>query len=402
MLQKTFCCDTITLKRIGGVLCRDVALTQFSLLPMKKSIWKMLRVNIRHRIVMLCAQKSFYSPLRGLKTKRSANALTCRGKSSANGANVFMRNGLPVWMTDQDAADRALFPPEVTVAVKAIACELPDKLGVPFSRLSNADIAREVVQRGFVASISNTTVWRWLSADAIKPWTYRSWIFPRDPQFREKAGRVLDLYHGVWDEVPLGPDDYVLSADEKTSIQARQRCHAQKAPLPHQNRLVEFEYKRHGALAYLAAWDVHRAKVFGQCDSASGIEAYHRLVDHVMRQEPYRSARRVFWITDNGSSHRGEPSVLRLSQWYPNAIQVHTPVHASWLNQIEIYFSIVQRKVLVPNDFPNLRALETRILEFQSLYEQCAKPFEWKFTTDDLKRTLTELDLRNTKVQLVA
>ena len=85
----------------------------------------------------------------------------------------------------------------------------------------------------------------------------------------------------------------------------------------------------------MAAWDVRRARVFGQCEQTTGIDAYHRLVDHVMQQEPYRSAKRVFWVTDNGSSHRGSVSAKRLAQWYPHAVQVHTPVHASWLNQVE-------------------------------------------------------------------
>ena len=264
--------------------------------------------------------------------------------------------------------------------IKALACALPKERDLPFSRLSHADIAREAVQRGVVASISGTTVWRWLSAEAIKPWSHRSWIFPRDAQFGEKASRLLDLYQGVWEGCPLGPDEYVISADEKTSIQARRRIHPGSAPAAGRARRVEFEYQRGGALAYMAAWDVRRAKVFGQCESTTGIESYRRLVDLVMQQEPYCSARRVFWVTDNGSSHRGRVSVQRLSEWYPNAIQVHTPVHASWLNQIEIYFSVVQRKVLTPNDFADLQEVKTRLLDFQARYEQYAKPFEGKFT----------------------
>jgi hypothetical protein len=118
-----------------------------------------------------------------------------------------------------------------------------------------------------------------------------------------------------------------------------------------------------------------------------------------MQQEPYRSAQRVFWITDNGSSHRGDASIQRLRQWYPNAIQLHTPVHASWLNQIEIYFSIVQRKVLTPNEFESLAELEHTLMRFQSHYETIAKPFEWKFTTDDLKRVLAKLSAHEAHAQ---
>ena len=283
--------------------------------------------------------------------------------------------------------------------VKALACELPSEQDLPFSRFSCADIAREAVRRGIVASISGRTVWRWLDADAIRPWLYRSWIFPRDPRFAQKAGRVLDLYQGLWDGQLLGPDDYVISADEKTSIQARGRIAEGTAPAPGQTRRVEFEYTRGGALAYVAAWDVRRAKVFGLCSPTTGIETHHRLVDLVMGQEPYRSARRVFWVTDNGSSHRGDVSAQRLRQWYSNAVQVHTPVHASWLNQIEIYFSIIQRKVLTPNDFPDLRTLERKLLDFQTYYETLAKPFQWKFTRNDLDHILAKLSPYAPKAQ---
>jgi len=176
---------------------------------------------------------------------------------------------------------------------------------------------------------------------------------------------------------------------EKVKRARRRPCRT--APRPHQVRRVEFEYERQGALTYLAAWDVHRAKVFGRCERTTGIDAHHRLVDQVMEQEPYRSAERVFWITDNGSSHRGALSGQRLSEWYPNAIQVHTPVHASWLNQIEIYFSIVQRKLLKPNEFHDLEELEDRLLQFQSYYENIAKPFQWKFTRKDLNHLLWRL-----------
>jgi hypothetical protein len=288
--------------------------------------------------------------------------------------------------------------------VKALACQLPSERDIPFSRLSHADIAREAVRHGIVASISGATVWRWLSDDAIKPWYYRSWIFPRDPDFAEKASRVLDLYQGIWNGKKLRPNDFVISADEKTSIQARNRNGLHTAPGPGQCQRIEFEYQRAGALAYIAAWDVRRAKVFGLCANSTGIEVYHQLVDLVMQQEPYRSANRVFWITDNGSSHRGQASVDRLAQWYPNAIQVHTPVHASWLNQIEIYFSVVQRKVLTPNDFKELEVLGQKLLGFQSRYEEIAKPFKWKFTKEDLKRILSNLSDYNNiyNVQMAA
>jgi hypothetical protein len=276
--------------------------------------------------------------------------------------------------------------------VKAIACELPQQSGQPLSRYSCQDLVREVARRGIVAHISGRTIWRWLDEDAIRPWQHRSWIFPRDPDFQIKAERVLDLYQGQWEGQPLGPGDYVISADEKTSIQARSRPHPTLAPAPNQTMRIEFEYHRGGAFAYLAAWDVRRAKVFGRCESTTGIEPFDRLVHQVMEQEPYRSAQRVFWIVDNGSSHRGAASVKRLQGAYPNIRLVHLPVHASWLNQVEIYFSVIQRKVLTPNDFSSLDEVSDRLIQFQDLYMQAAKPFEWKFTRRDLQELVRRLN----------
>ena len=286
--------------------------------------------------------------------------------------------------TSRVGGDPDCFPPSVVVSVKALACQMPHDTGVPLSRLHIPDIQREVVRRGLVASIGETTIWRWLCEDALRPWRYRSWIFPRDPNFAAKAGGVLDLYEGRWSGKRLGANDFVLSADEKTSIQPRPRQHATLAPAPSRPMRVEHEYKRVGSLAYLAAWDVHRAKVFGRCEPSCGIEPFGRLLDQVMRQEPYRSARRVFWIVDNGSSHRGQRAVDRARKQWPNIRLVHTPVHASWLNQIEIYFSIVQRKVLSPSNFASLDQVQDSLLRFQDYYEAAARPFQWKFTRRDL------------------
>jgi transposase len=276
--------------------------------------------------------------------------------------------------------------------VKAIACELPKESGQPLSRYSRQDLVREVTRRGLVAQISGRTIWRWLDEDAIRPWQHRSWIFPRDPNFQTKAERVLDLYQGLWEGQALGANDYVISADEKTSIQARIRLHPTLPAQPKAAMRVEFEYERGGALAYLAAWDVRRAKVFGRCESTTGIEPFGRLVQQVMEQEPYRQAQRVFWIVDNGSSHRGAAAVQRLEGAYANLHLVHLPVHASWLNQVEIYFSVIQRKVLTPNDFACLQEVSQRLLAFQDRYEQVAKPFEWKFTRADLQDLINKLN----------
>jgi len=286
---------------------------------------------------------------------------------------------------------RPAFPPGLVVQVKALAGELPHRLGLPLSRFSVEDIRQEVLAQGLVAQISGTTIRRWLSRDALCPWRHRTWIFPRDPRFAQKAGPILDLYQGFWEGQPLRPDDFVLSADEKTSIQVRRRIHASLPPAPGRPRLVEHEYERRGAWAYLAAWDVHGAKIFGRCEASTGIVPFDRLVEDVMGQKPYRSARRVFWIFENGSSHRGQKAAQRLQSRWPSIIPVHTPVHASWLNQVEIYFSIVQRKVLTPTDFACLADLEAALLAFQYRYEKSAAPFRWTFTRADLATLMQRL-----------
>jgi hypothetical protein len=278
------------------------------------------------------------------------------------------------------------------VEVKALACELPARRGLPLARWSLSELRRAVLDQGLVAQISGTTLWRWLGQDALRPWRHRCWIFPRDPAFALKAAPILDLYQRRWCGTALGPRDYVLCADEKTSIQARRRIHPSTPPRPGQPIRVEHEYKRAGAWAYIAAWDVHRAKLFGRCEPKTGIAPFERLVAEVMRHQPYRSARRIFWIVDNGTSHRGQRAAKRLQAKWPSIVLVHTPVHASWLNQIEVYFSIVQRKLLTPNDFPSLAALEDCLLRFQQRYQQSARPFQWTFTRRDLDTLLHKLD----------
>ena len=165
---------------------------------------------------------------------------------------------------------------------------------------------------------------------------------------------------------------------------------------------VEHEYERGGAVAYLAAWDVRRAHIFGRCEPTTGIVPFERLVAQVMAQEPYRSAPRVFWIMDNGSSHRGQRSHARLTAKWPSIVPVHTPVHASWLNQVEIYFPVIQRKVLTPNDFESPAAVNDRLLQFQAYYQEAATPFQWKFTRRDLNRLLKRVDALESRTAVAA
>ena len=307
------------------------------------------------------------------------------------GASGSLPTASPGWKSILVRVVPGLFPPDLVVQVKALACELPAKHGLPLSRWSTGDLVQQVQQSGLVASVSGSTLWRWLHEDAIRPWYHRSWIFPRDPDFATKAGRLLDLYAREWQGRALKDDEFVISADEKTSIQARRRKHVTQNCRPRTPMHVEHEYFRCGAWAYIAALDVHHARVFGRCEPKNGIAPFDRLVEQVMTRPPYNDARRVFWIVDNCSAHRGTKAVERLRGRYPRLVLVHAPIHASWLNQIEIYFSIVQRKALTPNDFTDLDAVAERLLNFQYYWETAGRPFDWKFTRQDLAELLTKL-----------
>ena len=310
--------------------------------------------------------------------------------SCASGGVGGARKAL-VYKTSHDRGVPRFFPPRIHVIVKGLACELPAKLKEPLSRLFIPDIQRIIIGEKHVKAISKSTIWRILDADALKPWRRRSWIWSRDPLFFERAAPVLDLYQGIWKGRDLRSDEYVLSADEKTSIQARIRLHPTIVTADGRGQRIEHEYKRGGAWTYLAALDVHRAKVFGRTEQANGIAPFHRLVAQVMEREPYASARRVFWIVDQGSSHRPTTFPQRLKRQFRNAEAVILPVHASWLNQIEIYFSILERKALTPNDFTGLHAVAQRIRGFEQLFMRTADPFDWKFTRGDLRKLLKRM-----------
>lgn len=339
---------------------------------------------VRAKIVLLAAE--------GLANTVIAERLDVHVDVASKWRQRFCREGL-AGLADRKRTGRPpTFGDKVVAEVKAMACEPPQQRQVPLSRWSSSELARQAVEQGCVAAVSSATVRRWLAKDAIKPWRYRSWIFPRDPQFAVKAGRVLDLYQRIWDGQDLTDDDYVISADEKSQLQALSRCHPDLGPAPGRDRRVEFEYDRHGTLAYLAGYDVHRAHLIGTVAPKTGIVPFRELVDKVMRTEPYASARRVFWVVDNGSSHNGARSVERMQTTWPTAHLVHLPVHASWLNQVEIVFSVIQRKVIKPADFADLDELAERLTAFEPRYNSTARAFDWRFTRSDLNDLLRRLD----------
>ena len=341
------------------------------------------RMVLRARIVLLAAG--------GAGNGEIARRLGTCEDTARKWRSRYCRDGLDGLADAPRAGRPRMFPAAVVAGIKALACEMPTESETPLARWSCPELARKAIAAGIDPAPSPSTVRRWLADDAIRPWQHRSWIFPRDPHFAAKASRVLDLYQREWEGQPLGEDDYVLSADEKPGVQARSRRHLPLPPGPRRAMRAESEYGRLGTLACLAACDVHRARVYGRCEETTGIVPFTALVDQVMRAEPCASARRVFWVVDNGASHRNWAAAGRLSSACPNAQMVHLPVHASWLNQVEVYFSVIQRKLLTPDDFDDLDHLAEQILAFQDHYNAHARPFDWRFTRTNLNQLLARI-----------
>jgi hypothetical protein len=279
--------------------------------------------------------------------------------------------------------DPGLFPPEETSLVKALACERPtDAQRRPLARLSVFDVTQRAWDLGLTLSYS--TVWRRLAEDALRPWLQEQWLFPQDPRFLERATRALELYHRRWNGQRLGPKDVVLCGDEMTNLQALSRLHRGLPPAPGRRGRYEFEYERHGTLCYLAFLEVFTGRIYGETTQQNGIEPFERTLRHCLRQPHLADAERIFLIVDNGCAHHPNTSPARIQAQFPQVTVVHLPTHASWLNQIEIFFSILRRKALTPADFPSVAALEERILRFEHRYNEQAEPFTWNYTRQQL------------------
>jgi len=346
-----------------------------------KTAW---RDRQRAQIVLLAARRWPTAAIAGRLSIAEDTARKWRGRFAARGLDGLAdapRCGRPRRIS---AAERA--------AICSLACQLPAATGVPLSRWTGPDLAAELASRGLTGPVSASSILRILAEHPLKPWQYRSWIYPRDPDFAAKAKMIVDLYQGYYQGKRLRPGDRVISVDAKPSIQARGRRHPTTPPGPGQPARVEHEYQRNGALALLAALDVHTGKVpAAATPPTTGIAEFMDVMGQVMAQEPYHSAPRVFVIVDNGSDHRGQAAIGRLAKAWPNAIMIHTPVHASWLNQVEIFFSIVQKKVISPNDFASTGQLAATLLAFTARYNQTTRPFNWKYTATDLATTLDRI-----------
>lgn len=262
----------------------------------------------------------------------------------------------------------------VTTVLVKLACELPDAAGRSLSLWTCAELARTLRSTGHVASISPQTVQRILSSHKLKPWRMHYWLspkVPRDAAFLNQVEALCDLYTR-----PLAADERVLCVDEKTSIQPRTRVVPTRPAQPGgQPVQVEHEYRRQGAWNLLAAFDTRTGKVLGICRRRKRQAEFIELLDLIDVSTP-SSTKHIHLVCDNVSTHHGK----QVRAWLANhpRFQMHfTPVHCSWMNQVEQWFSILQRKRLKLSDFTDLRDLAEKIATFIDEWNEEAKPFDW-------------------------
>lgn len=277
----------------------------------------------------------------------------------------------------------------MVATVKAVACDSAGAHSRGLARFTVRDIAARVREELTLDRLAISTVWDILKRDALKPWQFRSWIFPRDPEFSARAGVVLDLYSRSWGGLPLGERDFVLCGDEKPGILLRTRLHPTVLPRPGRPGRREFEYRRHGTGVLLSLMDVANGQVFHQTVRKNGIQPFRQLIATTVAQPRYRGAERLFFVVDNGGSHSRQRFQERLEEWfprpeYPQMIAVHLPKHASWLNQVELFFSLVGRRALKGLECRDLGTMADYLTRFIDAHNELPRPFKWRFTKADL------------------
>lgn len=271
----------------------------------------------------------------------------------------------------------------------ALACSIPKDMGVPLARWSMCELARHLVTLGLVAAIADTTVWRWLKSDRLKPWRYHFWQHSVDPDFLARATAVLRLYEAAHQLVQAGT--WVVCADEKTSIQARDGVDTPQSAQPGQPVHVAPRYTRRGAVQLFAGLSVADGRVFGLCQERKRFVDFQTFItDSLVPEALDRRVKDLALILDNGSTHAPKQleawlaEQARACQW-PCTITVYwLPTYASWLDQVEIWFSVLQRKLLTPNDFPSTTVLGQQILAFIARHNDTARPIAWSYTTEKL------------------
>jgi len=301
------------------------------------------------------------------------------------------------WLTRPAVERRGVFPPQVRVQVTATACSLPKQVQVPLSRWSRAELARRVAQDPTLPPISASTVGRWLKADRLRPWRYHAWQHIHDPvSFLQRARPVLEAYGQA--RALLRAGIWLVSLDEKTSIQAREGEQPPRPACPGKSMLHEARSHRRGARHLFAGLSVADGKVYGTCRQRTCFVDFQAfLQQEIIPEALRRQVHTVTLILDNGTTHAPK----QLDSWLREqeaacggqlSFQIlWLPPNASWLDQIEIWFSLLQRTHVQPNHFPSTDVLETSLNEYIAYYNHTAKPINWTYTVVKLEQKLGKL-----------
>lgn len=297
----------------------------------------------------------------------SPNATSVSGPSDSSGA-------APRRCTTPPArAVRPSFPPAVAIHLVKMACERPDDRGVSLSQWDCAELARQLVADGVVASISPQTVQRILAAHQLKPWRQHYWLspkVPRDAAFAAQVAHIIDLYTR-----PVAPWEIVLCADEKTSLQPRPRLSPTLPAAPGQPARVEHEYQRRGALNLFAAFDTRSGRVYARTAERKRQIEFIAFLEQIDREVP-ATITMIHVVLDNLRMHKGRKVQAWLAE-HPRFVFHHPPVHCSWMNQVEQWFSILARKRLRIADFADKADLADKLMAYVAHWNQKAHPFHW-------------------------
>lgn len=288
-------------------------------------------------------------------------------------------------------AGRRSFPPEVATHLVKLACELPDVAGRSLSVWTCMELARSLVRDGIVESISADTVRRILALHRLKPWRVHHWLspkVPRDEEFRRRVLDILDLYTG-----PLADDEIVYCLDEKTSLQPRPRTSPTKPAQPDLVPVrVEHEYVRKGALQLMAAFNPRSGHVLGLCRRRKRQVEFLELLQQIEESTPV-SVRIIHLVCDNVRMHHGK-KVRAWLERHPRFQMHFTPVHCSWMNQVEQWFSIFQVKRMTASNFTDLAELDAKVMAFIAEWNEIAHPFNWTAKSFDKTLAKVEAEIR--------
>ena len=315
-----------------------------------------------------------------------------------DGATGMNKRVSTVWTISRVPEGRRLFPPQQQHNIMALATQPPRQEGHPITQWSINDLTRAVVAKGLVESIGPATIWRLLDQAAIKPHRWHYWLNSPDKEFDRKMLDVVTLYMNALKMYKAG--EIVLSVDEKTSIQALERRYPTIEGGAGSIARIEYEYIRHGTCCLTAGFEVATGSVMGMLTANRPAEVFAEFIGWVC--DYYDDARKIHIVMDNLNTHYHEltcqviaeacklkldylkTGVQRktfLTDTSKRVISHFTPSHASWLNQIEIWFSQLTGKVIRRGDFSSISDLEDKIIEFIAYYNTyLAKAYNWTYT----------------------